>query len=326
MLYVRPQNYSGLSLSAFKEQLASWYAAGDPLVVYYASSTPEVTDISDILTISNVLPVEAGGTITMVNEHSYDVPSSVDFYEDINEIVGAKTFVGDLVGTAGRAIADENGNRIDVTAYAPAGYGLGGECVEVLDWNTATENGFYWDTNGEDRKHSPFLGMAAWGYTVAVKNDDAITQVAFTYATPNWNHALVQKIRHLKGAVGWSEWEWVNPPMEVGVEYRSTERWYGKPVYTRLVYCGELPPVGQSKEVGIYKFGVTNVLEICGTMSTGDNLPYLNYAAYSTANPHSQINFTATKDNIKIATVAWGATSVEVTSITATARIKYVYG
>ena len=121
---------------------------------------------------------------------------------------------------------------------APAGFGLGGECFEVLDWNTATKNGFYSDTNGEERKHSPFLGMAAWGYTVAMKNDDAITQVAFTYATPNWNHALVQKIRHLKGAEGWSEWEWVNPPMEVGVEYRTTERWQGKPVYTKLIYCG----------------------------------------------------------------------------------------
>ena len=124
---------------------------------------------------------------------------------------------------------------------APAGFGLGGECVEVLDWNTATKNGFYSDTNGEERKHSPFLGMAAWGYTVAMKNADAITQVAFTYATPNWNHALVQKIRHLKGAEGWREWEWVNPPMEVGIEYRTTERWNGEPVYTRLIRFGSLP-------------------------------------------------------------------------------------
>lgn len=35
--------------------------------------------------------------------------------------------------------------------------------------------------------------------------------------------------------------EWLNPPMEVGVEYRTTERWLGKVVYTKLFYYGSLP-------------------------------------------------------------------------------------
>lgn len=29
-------------------------------------------------------------------------------------------------------------------------------------------------------------------------------------------------------------WEWVNPPMVVGVEYRTTERYLSKPVYKKL--------------------------------------------------------------------------------------------
>lgn len=29
----------------------------------------------------------------------------------------------------------------------------------------------------------------------------------------------------------WGEWEWLNPPMQLGVEYRTTERYLGKPVY-----------------------------------------------------------------------------------------------
>lgn len=33
----------------------------------------------------------------------------------------------------------------------------------------------------------------------------------------------------------WDEWEWVNPPMELGVEYRTTERYNGKPVYKKRV-------------------------------------------------------------------------------------------
>lgn len=34
------------------------------------------------------------------------------------------------------------------------------------------------------------------------------------------------------------EVEWINPPMLFGVEYRTTERWNGKAVYTSLVDCG----------------------------------------------------------------------------------------
>lgn len=35
--------------------------------------------------------------------------------------------------------------------------------------------------------------------------------------------------------------EWVNPPNEVGIEYRTDERWRGKVVYRKLFYTGALP-------------------------------------------------------------------------------------
>ena len=35
--------------------------------------------------------------------------------------------------------------------------------------------------------------------------------------------------------------EWINPPMASGVEYRTTERWQGKPVYTKIISFGKLP-------------------------------------------------------------------------------------
>ena len=37
------------------------------------------------------------------------------------------------------------------------------------------------------------------------------------------------------------EWEWVNPLLEPGIEYRTTERYKGKSVYTKLVNTGALP-------------------------------------------------------------------------------------
>ena len=33
----------------------------------------------------------------------------------------------------------------------------------------------------------------------------------------------------------WGAWEWVNPPMQLGIEYRTTERYIGKPVYVKVV-------------------------------------------------------------------------------------------
>ena len=36
-------------------------------------------------------------------------------------------------------------------------------------------------------------------------------------------------------------WEWINPPMKLGVEYRTTERYQGKPVYVKVVDCGNMP-------------------------------------------------------------------------------------
>ncbi len=38
----------------------------------------------------------------------------------------------------------------------------------------------------------------------------------------------------------WRAPEWVNPPLALGVEYRTTERYLGKPVYCKLVNCGEI--------------------------------------------------------------------------------------
>lgn len=35
--------------------------------------------------------------------------------------------------------------------------------------------------------------------------------------------------------------EWINPPMAAGVEYRTTERYHGKPVYVKTVPTGAMP-------------------------------------------------------------------------------------
>lgn len=41
--------------------------------------------------------------------------------------------------------------------------------------------------------------------------------------------------RMIKKSGTWGDPEWINPPMELGVEYRTTERYLGKPLYKKLI-------------------------------------------------------------------------------------------
>lgn len=65
----------------------------------------------------------------------------------------------------------------------------------------------------------------------------------------------------------WLPWEWVNPPMLTGVEYRTTERYWKKPVYTQVINCGSMPDIGSSKNVSIAAFNVAVVTFISGWCS-----------------------------------------------------------
>ena len=71
----------------------------------------------------------------------------------------------------------------------------------------------------------------------------------------------------------WHEWECVNPPMVVGEEYRTTERYMGKPVYTKLIYCDVLPDTANK----LFPHGATSVKQVIrcvGQMSDGNSIPF----------------------------------------------------
>ena len=66
--------------------------------------------------------------------------------------------------------------------------------------------------------------------------------------------------------------EWINPPMVVGVEYRTTEKFEGKPVYCQLVY---LTNVVDGGTVAVDVPGVDTVLRFFGSRS-GVPLPFIS--------------------------------------------------
>jgi hypothetical protein len=69
-VYVYTTEYT--NATAFKNAMSG-------VMLYYELATPEVTDISDILSVDNYIEVEGGGVLTFKNEYEYDVPSEVVF-------------------------------------------------------------------------------------------------------------------------------------------------------------------------------------------------------------------------------------------------------
>ena len=96
------------------------------------------------------------------------------------------------------------------------------------------------------------------------------TRYQFAYANEGASSILNGTVsqRSQKGASsGWTPWEYVNPPMKLGVEYRTTERYLGKPVYVKLIDCGNLPN-GTTKEVA---HGITNLDFMVGAQAIASN-------------------------------------------------------
>lgn len=126
------------------------------------------------------------------------------------------------------------GEWVDCTpsAFAPSGYGLG--TVQPIEWSNIdniTANGWYSAVvNGE-------IAPGAATYMVWVRVDALDTNYACQTAYITGGDYVLKRHRHM-GA--WGEWEWVNPPMSLGVEYRTTERYQGAPVYVCLLHVGYL--------------------------------------------------------------------------------------
>lgn len=132
---------------------------------------------------------------------------------------------------------------------APAGFGLGtSNPRHIDDANNALESGWYYldasTLNGpESAEYSNVM-------LVLTRNSNPQTvQVSFNVTD------LAFELRRVCTNGVWSPWEWVNPPMQLGVEYRTVERYNGKPIYIKAVSLGLLENnTSKSVEHGISDF------------------------------------------------------------------------
>lgn len=72
------------------------------------------------------------------------------------------------------------------------------------------------------------------------------------------------------------EKEWLNPPMVLGVEYRTTDRYKGKTVYTKLFSCGTLVT---GNVIDSASSGVQAIIRYNGVVGTSA-LPFMEYDCY----------------------------------------------
>lgn len=118
---------------------------------------------------------------------------------------------------------------------APGGFGLG------AIWNQAPEN---------DANQIPGTGWfvahqntPTGGWWIIQDIFDGSVHYQFAFAKRSSSGVLGGTIvqRNKQEQNDWGPWEWVNPPMGLGTEYRTTERYFSKPVYVKTINMGNLP-------------------------------------------------------------------------------------
>ena len=79
----------------------------------------------------------------------------------------------------------------------------------------------------------------------------------------------------------WTAWEYDAPPMYLGEEYRTTGRWQGRPVYTKLIDFGALPNCA-TKSVA-HGISAAQIIRAEGQASNGQAFPICGSAFYNIA-------------------------------------------
>lgn len=150
---------------------------------------------------------------------------------------------------------------------APGGFGLGGVLADApensegfADANLITATGFYRAVRN--------VLYGGWHYIIHLNYDSATALQLAAYVSGEVYGAREKRLNV------WGDWEHTNPPMELGIEYRTTERYLGKPVYVKLFDCGTIPAQGTHKDL-VFSPDADSIVSVTAYSSRrGTTLPY----------------------------------------------------
>lgn len=229
--------------------------------------------------------------------------------------------IGVLVGAEGKASSVDvlpvsmggTGATDAATALANIGaasnrYGLGGFNAwkqSDFDADNISGNGWYSINKDDTNINVPFDYSAI--FTLSTTSNSSGVQIGI-------NRAAIEpelKIRKKQGGA-WGEWEWINPPMMAGIEYRTIERYNGDVVYKkRIVYTATSLGTSTTSELLAVPHGITglnNVISCVGKFPVQKYLmPYL-----STGGGITNVNSVdANNVNVRVANTSWGNITME---------------
>ena len=209
---------------------------GDPVTKKYgeANYAPGFYGLGGLSTYASDPNTVSSNGFYYCDENSYGVhenfKESSFLHMNRSEMEMAQIFVNTL-GEFGirRFLA---GKWSDIDGFAPSGYGLGKAIPKVIsDANNALDTGWYKLPAGSSNTPS-----GSYGVIYCVSYDD---NHKFQTWYNNENSGRAAQRVMIGGT--WQGWEWVNPPMILGTEYSTIEKWNGNTVYTKLYGMGNMP-------------------------------------------------------------------------------------
>lgn len=208
---------------------------------------------------------------------------------------------------------------------APGGYGYG-EMIQRIGHDNMPDDEFV--SLLEDQ-------LSKLGYNEAIQlcwtNHPTVTGATFVgtlWKTYLGNYAVLTGVNYFGDNVVrrkvngvWQPTEWFNPPMQLGVEYRTTERYFGKPVYVKVVDCGVMPNA-TSKDVDANISNAQQVISVNGTTNDKRIIPSFQFGWGKLSTPLNDVialdaGILSEKVFIHI------ATSIDRSHYTAIAVLKY---
>lgn len=254
--------------------------AGDNIELSQNGSTTTLSVPTDAVpTEDSTKPVQSGGVLAALSNKApagFGFGDAVQSIETTSAEESYETYCA-KVDAVLDAMPDKTAKL--VLAYPPAVYGKAGTTISLL-----------------------YKGDANYAVLSNIGSADT--------ALCGWRMIKLKKSSSDPSA--WQPFEWEHPPMQIGVEYRTTERYNSKPVYKKAINTGALS-AGTSKSVahGVQNIGLRlsalyglnnggdNLVSnpgITGILVDGSNITITTAAGFSTSNSWVVIAYTKTTD------------------------------
>lgn len=167
------------------------------------------------------------------------------------------------------------------TAFASAGYGYGEQMTDIST-SDATTYSTYCAKINDILAQMPVRTTKLLNIAPPQSDAPSFGACAVILYKGSNDYASLVSVGHSNMYAGgwrmqkrsgsWLPFEYIDPPTEIGEEYRTTERWQGKAVYTKLVNFGALP----NKTLKQVQHGAaaTNIIRYAATRSDGEGIPF----------------------------------------------------